>query len=175
DEAGLAQAFVTFSRGVVPLGVRVAAGGLGPRLDITAEAGDSVRVGRLIGVRRLGGWCDVWLPGNAGVAVWPGMTLKGAETQLTRSSGEGAAAPAPEAEAEPFPMPTLDDLGSEAVLDDSADAEEAADATTETPEEKSQPAETSGDEESKSGSGDASEQFERLRKKVEAQRKDSAD
>lgn len=80
---GLAAAFLTIKDADgEQVGVRLATGGLGPRLDLDVEPGDPVRLGRKIGQRRLGGWCDIYLPVGMSVAVWPGMTVVGAETRL---------------------------------------------------------------------------------------------
>ena len=83
---GLAAAYVTFASGEERIGLRIASGGLGPRLDVDAEAGDPVRMGRRFGRRRLGGWCDVYIPADRPLAVWPGMTLVGAETCLVSTA-----------------------------------------------------------------------------------------
>lgn len=87
DDADLREAFMLFvgEEGVV--GLRLATGGLGPRLDIDLEAGDGVRSGRKIGVRRLGGWCDIYLPLDAEVTLLPGMKIIGGETVLSDLSG----------------------------------------------------------------------------------------
>ncbi len=178
DEAGLANAYFTIGSGSERVGVRVVTGGFGPRLDVTAEAGDPVRTGRNIGVRRLGGWCDIWLPADCELAVWTGMSLKGAETRLvhpgsgvrTRKSDESEAAPE---EAEPFKMPVLDPEGED---DDTAAASpqgqsgEPDTATTE--DDENEASESSEDD---GIVKDASEQFARLRKQVESSKRDNED
>lgn len=83
DNPELREAFILFSSEDNVAGVRVATGGLGPRLDIDLEAGDGVRSGRVIGVRRLGGWCDVFLPIDADVSLEVGMSVIGGETVLS--------------------------------------------------------------------------------------------
>lgn len=87
DDTDLREAFILFAGEEGVCGVRIATGGLGPRLDIDLEAGDSVRAGRKIGVRRLGGWCDVYLPLSATVHLQPGMSVVGGETILSDISG----------------------------------------------------------------------------------------
>ena len=84
DMPGLAVAHICFDSMGDTVGLTISTGGFGPRLEITAEAGDAVRAGRLIGKRRLGGWCDVYLKADARVLVSPGQTLVGSETVLCR-------------------------------------------------------------------------------------------
>lgn len=83
DTHGLSNAYLTLTGETGQVGLRVATGGLGPRLDIDLETGDPVRLGRQLGKRRLGGWCDVYLPADLSAAVWPGMTLVAGETVLS--------------------------------------------------------------------------------------------
>lgn len=83
DNSDLREAFVLIGGEKHAVGLRVATGGLGPRLDIDLEAGDGVRAGRKIGVRRLGGWCDVFLPAAAATTLEPGMSVVGGETVLS--------------------------------------------------------------------------------------------
>jgi len=174
DEMGLASAYFTIGSGTAKVGVRVVTGGLGPRLDIIAEAGDPVRVGREIGVRHLGGWCDVWLPEDASLAVWPGMTLRGAETRLVSAkaeamSGAGMSSPMRD-ETVPFEMPSLDD---EEDASSASELEEASSTAEEEPSlEVQAPDNDTPDEIEEDGVvKDASEQFERLRKKVQDAKK----
>lgn len=87
DRPGLAVAFVSLVSGARALGLRLATGGLGPRLEIANEAGDAVRLGRNIGTLRLGGWCDIYVPAGVEVLPLPGQTLIGAETVLGRFDG----------------------------------------------------------------------------------------
>lgn len=75
------------------IGVRVATGALGPRLEALVDEGDSVRAGRRFGKRRLGGWCEVWLPAGLPALVRPGQTLVGGETVLAHLAGAVAAGP----------------------------------------------------------------------------------
>ena len=90
DLAGLAVAHITLESTGQTIGCTLATGGFGPRLDMMSEAGDPVRAGRVIGKRRLGGWCDVYLPANMVVSVLTGQTLIGGETVLCQFSDEGA-------------------------------------------------------------------------------------
>lgn len=121
DRPGLSAAFVAFTSGSRALGLKLATGGLGPRLEISSEPGDGVRVGRQIGLQRLGGWCDVYLPATTTIRAWPGETLIAAETVLAKFSDEPSAtdaetpaaepaktedAPTPPAEPDPEPEPT---------------------------------------------------------------------
>lgn len=84
DTDGLAVSYLLFESRGQQAGVRLATGGLGPRQDLEVEAGDILRLGRVFGKRRLGGWCDVYVPAGAGQLVWPGQTLIGGETVLGR-------------------------------------------------------------------------------------------
>lgn len=84
EDDGLARAYLTFESRGQQVGVRLASGGLGPRIDLAAEAGDIVRLGRPFGTRRLGGWCDVYVPTAVGMLIWPGQTLVGGETVMGR-------------------------------------------------------------------------------------------
>lgn len=83
DESDLREAFILVTGDDGVAGVRLATGGLGPRLDIDLEAGDNVRIGRKIGVRRLGGWCDVFLPIGAETRLLTGQTVIGGETIIS--------------------------------------------------------------------------------------------
>lgn len=82
DAVGLSTVYVAVTSPDGSVGLRVATGGLGPRLDMEVEARDAVRVGRRIGKRRLGGWSDIYLPASFALAARPGMTLVGGETLL---------------------------------------------------------------------------------------------
>lgn len=84
DRPGLTVAFVSLVSGDRAIGLRLATGGLGPRLEIANEAGDAVRLGRNIGTLRLGGWCDIYVPAGVHVLPLPGQTLIGAETIIGR-------------------------------------------------------------------------------------------
>lgn len=57
---GLAVAHLEFKSMDEMVGLRVSTGGFGPRLEIVTEIGDAVRAGRVVGKRRLGGWCDIY-------------------------------------------------------------------------------------------------------------------
>jgi len=84
DDDGLTRAYVTFESAGEQAGIALATGGLGPRLELLVETGDVVRLGRTFGTRRLGGWCDLFLPASMAVMVWPGQTLVGGETVIGR-------------------------------------------------------------------------------------------
>ena len=84
DTPGLAVAHVALESLGKQIGCTVSTGGLGPRLEILSEAGDTVRAGRIIGKRRLGGWCDLYLGADTKLMGQEGQTLIGAETVLCR-------------------------------------------------------------------------------------------
>ncbi len=83
EDPNLREAFILISSESHAVGVRVATGGTGPRLDVNLEPGDGVRAGRKIGVRRLGGWTDVFLPVGSEVSLEAGMSVIGGETVLS--------------------------------------------------------------------------------------------
>lgn len=82
DEPGLSRAFVTFESHEERTGIVITTGGLGPRIELGADAGDIVRLGRSFATRRLGGWCDVYLPADIRIHAWTGQTLVGGETVI---------------------------------------------------------------------------------------------
>lgn len=82
DEEGLTRAYVTFESQGEQAGVVLTTGGLGPRIELAVDHGDVVRLGRSFGTRRLGGWCDVYLPADIRTHVWVGQTLIGGETVI---------------------------------------------------------------------------------------------
>lgn len=84
DDDGLTRAYITFESAGEQAGIALASGGLGPRIELTVETGDVVRLGRAFGTRRLGGWCDLYLPAAMNVQIWPGQTLVGGETVIGR-------------------------------------------------------------------------------------------
>ena len=136
DRPGLTVAFVSLVSGARAVGMRLATGGLGPRLEIANEAGDAVRLGRNIGTLRLGGWCDLYLPGDVDVLPLPGQTLIGAETVIGRFDGTGAGTVHTET-AEPEPGQTL--IGAETVIG-RVDGTGAGTVHTETAEPEPEPA-----------------------------------
>ncbi len=113
DEPGLSRAFITFESQNERAGIVVTTGGFGPRIELEADPGDIVRLGRSFGTRRLGGWCDVYLPADIRTHAWTGQTMVGGETVIAhfRSSvAEDLAAdefraetPSPAAAAAPKP------------------------------------------------------------------------
>lgn len=91
DNTEMKEAFILTSSEEGTIGLRLATGGFGPRMDIDLEAGDTVRAGRKIGVRRLGGWCDIYLPVGCQYSLTVGMSVIGGETilsDLAAQSGE---------------------------------------------------------------------------------------
>jgi len=115
DDDGLARAFLTFESRGQQVGVRLASGGLGPRIDLSTEAGDIVRLGRPFGTRRLGGWCDVYVPTAVGMLIWPGQTLVGGETVMGRLKAQ--------ADTDLFDGVSEEDEDDEPALQVEADAE----------------------------------------------------
>lgn len=82
DEEGLSRAYVTFESQNEQAGIVLTTGGLGPRIELSVDPADVVRLGRSFGTRRLGGWCDIYLPADIRTHVWPGQTLIGGETVI---------------------------------------------------------------------------------------------
>ena len=82
DAEGLTRAYVTFESQGEQAGAVLATGGLGPRIELSVDPGDVVRLGRSFGTRRLGGWCDIFLPADIRTHVWAGQTLIGGETVI---------------------------------------------------------------------------------------------
>ena len=140
DDDGLAMAHVSFESLGKKLGYVAVTGGLGPRLDMNAEAGDPVRAGRVIGKRRLGGWCDVYLDGGSKLLVSAGQTLIGAETVLCRLDASLTPAASDDAQTSGDVSPTpenLEDIGENtdedpSPLEDLGDDVEVDTADTET-------------------------------------------
>ncbi|MBA4226527.1 MAG: hypothetical protein C0456_07825 [Hyphomonas sp.] len=134
DQEGLTRAFVTFESQGEQAGIVLTTGGLGPRIELAVDHGDVVRLGRSFGTRRLGGWCDVYLPADIRTHVWAGQTLTGGETVIAhfRSSVtedyedaeavfSGAAAPARQAQREGVPAAAA--AGAASGLAEEADEE----------------------------------------------------
>lgn len=88
EDEGLTRAFVTFESQGEQVGVRLVSGGLGPRIELHAEAGGITRLGRVFATRRLGGWCDVFLANGRGLMVWEGQSVTGGETVIGRLKAE---------------------------------------------------------------------------------------
>jgi phosphatidylserine decarboxylase len=84
DDEGMARAWLCFESQGQQVGIRLASGGFGPRIDIDMTGGDIARLGKPCGSRRLGGWCDLYIPVGAGQLIWPGQTLVGGETVIGR-------------------------------------------------------------------------------------------
>lgn len=160
DRPGLAVAFVSLESGARAVGMRFATGGLGPRLEIDAEAGDAVRLGRNIGTLRLGGWCDVYVPASIEIVPTPGQTLIGSETVLGRfASKDLVREPLTSSEATDLSVEEDEDdapVDAELVIDEEAELTLEA-LTSEDP----KPAADDVDED------DVSEMFARLRKEAQ--------
>ena len=107
------------------VGVRLASGGFGPRMDVQADAGDAVRAGKPVAVRRLGGWCDVYVPGDVGPLIWVGQSVIGGETVMGRLKRDGEDAtendPIATPDDAPEPEETVEDP-AETVSDDEESA-----------------------------------------------------
>ena len=88
DDEGLTRAYVSFESAGEQAGLALSTGGFGPRIELDVETGDVVRLGRVFGTRRLGGWCDLYLPASLNILVWPGQTLIGGETVIGRLRAE---------------------------------------------------------------------------------------
>ena len=93
ESEGLARLSAVFSNDNIRAGFVFASGGLGPRLVTKSDAGDRVAKGKTVATRRLGGWCDVYIPARSPGAciVQPGRTLTGGETILWDLSLTGVA------------------------------------------------------------------------------------
>lgn len=154
DGDGNAVLYLSLASDAEAVGLVMVAGGFGPRIDMDMEVGDVVKFGRKLGARRLGGWCDVWLPANLETTVWPGMRLTAAETPLVALSLEGEA------------VRTFHDIEPVAEATPSED-------TTE-PDETAEVIEHAGDPES-DDKKDPSEMFAELREKVSASTKPDKD
>lgn len=122
DRPGLAISYVSLESGSRAVGMRLATGGLGPRLEIVNEAGDAVRLGRNIGTLRLGGWCDIYVPSGVEVLPRAGQTMIGAETIIGRFGGAASdlfESETPEPVAEPEPKEAEDEpVEAELVIDE---------------------------------------------------------
>ena len=107
DDDGLVVVNLGFESLGQHVGVRLASGGFGPRIDVQADAGDAVLAGKPVAVRRLGGWCDVYVPENVGPLVWVGQSVVGGETVMGRlkrddeDATENDASATPDDEIEP--------------------------------------------------------------------------
>ena len=82
DTGGLEVSYLAIGSDRGGVALKIMTGGFGPRLDVGSETGDLLRAGRKFAKRRLGGWCDVYLPSGMVSAVWPGQTIVGGETEL---------------------------------------------------------------------------------------------
>lgn len=188
DAPGLAVAYIALVSGGREVGLRIVSGGFGPRLEVDVESGDAVRAGRHIGTRRLGGWCDVYIPAGAEPLIRPGQTVIGAETVLARFTAgvediaapfeaeeEAEAAPAPASTAIPAaPLGDIDD-GDEEVLGELASvADEVSEDAAPAPDEKTSQAADMADtmvgDDLPDEDEDVSELFDKLRQEAEKAR-----
>lgn len=157
DRPGLAVAYVSFESGDRAIGMRLATGGLGPRLEVASESGDAVRLGRNIGTLRMGGWCDIYVPAGIDIVPSPGQTLIGSETVLGQFGGFATKTTEPEAASETpppaDPEPEAEPVEGELVIEDEDELTlEALTGDPETP---------------KAEEEDVSEMFARLRKEAQ--------
>ena len=84
DDEGLARGWMCFESQDQQVGVRLSSGGFGPRIELDMTAGDIARLGKPCGTRRLGGWCDLYIPASVSHQVLPGQTVVGGETVIGR-------------------------------------------------------------------------------------------
>lgn len=140
DLPGLAVAHVTLESLGQSIGCTVATGGFGPRLEMMSEPGDPVRAGRVIGKRRLGGWCDIYLASDARLLVSAGQTLVGSETVLCRLKREAGSAAEAENTVDEIAeiLPITEDVLDEVEAAEIKEAEVAKDEASETKAEDSQ-------------------------------------
>lgn len=161
DTDGLVSAFLSFTSHGGDVGVRVAAAGLGPRIDLDVETGDAVRGGRRIGKRRLGGWCDIYLPEGVNCSLSSGMTLVGGETILGLWSSTKEQPPEDDLNEDTVVMDDVFEEPKEtASKEDEADPAKDADAATTDESTGAHPSADLDDE-------DPSEMFARLRREAE--------
>ncbi|WP_084418749.1 phosphatidylserine decarboxylase [Henriciella litoralis] len=128
DDEDLSQLFMTLAGEHSRVGIKVITGGLGPRLDVKSDAGDRVTAGKTIAIRRLGGWCDVFVPSDAAgsILVEPGRTLIGGETflwSIVSSASESLNAPDDTADSDPVAVsPAPEVIPAEVVEEDVPEA-----------------------------------------------------
>lgn len=141
DLPGLAVAHFTLESLGQSIGCTVATGGFGPRLEMMSEPGDPVRAGRVIGKRRLGGWCDIYLADDARLLVSAGQTLVGSETVLCRLNREAGSETGAENTVEEIAeiLPVTEDVLDEVVAEEVKDAEKARDKAVKTETDAAEP------------------------------------
>lgn len=127
EDEGLTRAYITFESAGEQAGLSLASGGLGPRIDLNAEVGDIVRLGRAVAIRRLGGWCDLYLPASLAVMIWPGQSLIGGETVIGRLRTESGPAFAQDADDAEIAEPARAPVPAEAAADEASAEEEIFD------------------------------------------------
>ncbi len=173
DRPGLAVAFVSLESGSRAVGMRFATGGLGPRLEIANESGDAVRLGRNIGTLRLGGWCDLYVPGSVDVLPRVGQTLICSETVIGRFGNTESELFERDVETEaPVPSeaePSLDEASTKESPSSESQVDEPIEAELVIDEEDELTLEELGGEDpdpSEAEDEDVSEMFARLRKEA---------
>ncbi|MEO1406501.1 MAG: hypothetical protein AAFV54_08420 [Pseudomonadota bacterium] len=156
DLPGLAVAHLSFASMGEAVGLTIATGGFGPRLEVIGDSGDAVRTGRVVAKRRLGGWCDIYLRPEARLLVREGQTLIGSETVLCRLSVDaGELADEPEEAAVVEPVETEDKVS----VDTESSEEPVVDET---------PARTqTTEEEEELTEEEISEMFDKLKQKAD--------
>lgn len=84
DDEDLSELLVSVGGEGDALGIRLVTSALGPRLKPLVSVGSNVKAGERLVIRRLGGWCDVFLPLDAAPEVSIGQTLIAGETAIAR-------------------------------------------------------------------------------------------
>jgi phosphatidylserine decarboxylase len=84
DDEDLSELLISIGGEGDALGLRLVTSALGPRLQPLVTSGANVKGGDRLVIRRLGGWCDVYLPLDATPEVRIGQSLIAAETPLAR-------------------------------------------------------------------------------------------
>ena len=166
DRPGLAILYVAFASGKRAVGLRLATGGLGPRLELASELGDAVRMGRSVGTMRLGGWYDLYLPEGVAPKVRIGQTLIGSESVLgifDEAAGQRPVAGAEPATTDVQPDPAETEPADAAEIEEEVDLEDDA-----LLDELAGKADTDAEEEAEvvEEGDDVAEMFARLRKEA---------
>lgn len=132
EAGGLEVSYLAIGAGTEAVGLKIMTAGFGPRLDVETEVGDMLRAGRSFAKRRLGGWCDVYLPVGLEAAVWPGQTLIGGETDLGAVSDNWVVRSAREDEIETSPEPEAVETEPEIDLEELGTSHAESETSTET-------------------------------------------
>lgn len=167
DKAGLRKAYMGFeAAGGDLFGVALVTGALGPRIDVDIRMGSEQKLGDHIAKRRLGGWCDLYLPTGVSLDVLIGQVLVGGETRLVREAVEAAPASSKES------SDTLEDIVEEpleATNDDAAIDDVSEDVDTDITETATP--EAAEDDETPDAA--AARMFERLKRETKKKKKKS--